>query len=776
MNLPHWISLSVLTALPFPAVAQASPEPIAPSPALERPTALPAALVPLHRPEAEGQPTGELWAAGPDYKASFHDGPRFIPYLGSAYPHMQEVRWTTQSVRLGQQELLGAATQAVVVGDYRVEFDRGVVREAYDIRRDGLEQTFVIASAAAGGDLEVRGALSGLDAVARSGGHGPIELRDERGDTLVTYGAATAVDAQGRTWPMTTSCEHGQVVLRLAASAVAAAAFPLTVDPTINMSHSGPNGATVAESEVAVAAPSSIGQPAFAYTRWVAANDSDMFLAGNNTNGIWFADLTVGASAEQPAVAAVAATSKFVLAYRSLSAGVSRLRVHLRPQATTTLLSNSISPILVANQHDWRPTIGGTMEGSSGDQALIVFQREVTPTAAFADTTASSVVARLFQTTTSSGQFTTETVIAQGGNLDCERPAVNQVAEGGTAFSWVCVWQQYNNTIAGDDWDLVARRVDNTATISTGIWTSSLAAANRHQLGPKVAGIRGRYAVLFASSDVSITPTGISGQDVRVERFDWAHGDTFPDPAGDQPAVVLATGSIPVRQANGICMDPSTLSHWGYVYRVYSTSLPAGYAGRVGYHGQALEAPMLVAPAGPSITNLTCSWYRSGPEMRLAYGEITAGILTVWDGYLSHPTPVAASNYGSSCTNAGINWVGPAAITSYLSNQLIGSELSGIQVSGGAFGPGWLHIPAVSLASANLPLVHPAIASGCSLLVDSGASFLGTLPGATGASATWTLPLPENLPSFTLYAQCWSLNPTTMLLVSGPGLSVPLEH
>ena len=51
----------------------------------------------------------------------------------------------------------------------------------------------------------------------------------------------------------------------------------------------------------------------------------------------------------------------------------------------------------------------------------------------------------------------------------------------------------------------------------------------------------------------------------------------------------------------------------------------------------------------------------------------------------------------------------------------------------------------------------PGVGAGCRLLVDSGASFLGTLAFQVGSSAAWDFPLPPWLPPLTLYFQDWAL-------------------
>ncbi len=768
MNHPVLIPTLWLCAALAPVAAQSPDSQDTAAPATKLGTALPTALVPVHQPAPDGFPTGELWAAGGDYKASFHDGPRFIPYLGAGYPRMQEVRWTTRSVRIGQTELLDGRVPALVPSDFRVEFHHGKVVEAYDVRAEGLEQTFVIAAAPDTGDLEVRGTLRGLRALPRAGGHGAVGLVDEQGRELITYGAATAVDALGRRWPMTTRCEDNEIRLRLDGAALAAAAFPLTVDPLIGVANSWSLGSTTT-SEIAVVSPSGAGVVINAFTLWVAANDADLLLIAATPTAI-FADLTVGTSTDQPALASVAATGKNVLAYRSLGGGISRLRVHVRQQNDTSLKTNSIGLLNAANVHDWRPSVGGTLHGSTGNHALIAFQREVTPTAAFAETSSSSVVAVLLNTGTASGQFGTQAVLGQGGSNDCERPSLNQVAEGGAAFSWMCVWQQYNNNITGDDWDLVGRRIDQSAGVSTGIWTSSV--GTRHQLGPKVAGLNGRYAVLFATSDVSLQPTGTAGQDIRIERFDWAHGSSGPDPAGDQQAVILSQGTLAVREASALCADPSTRSHWGYLFRQIAPALQIGYSGRVGYRGQSVDGPLVTAyQQGASPCGLACSWERSGDHFHIRYGIVAAGTLTLYEEGLTHPFVDLSSTFGSGCMSINVAWAGPGVSRQ---NQRIGSELTRIEVS--TVQPvQLLHFPLLSLGTADLPILDPAVGPNCRLLVDIvGPGYLGMLPMAIGQNVSWPLPLPEFLQSTTLHIQCWSLNPASGQFFSSQRRTVPL--
>ena len=88
---------------------------------------------------------GALWGVGARYKVRFSpSGFELTPALGAAAPHNVPLQWHLESVgRDGARPL----AQDDVVPSYdglRVEYARGGVRERYDVRPDGIEQSFVL--------------------------------------------------------------------------------------------------------------------------------------------------------------------------------------------------------------------------------------------------------------------------------------------------------------------------------------------------------------------------------------------------------------------------------------------------------------------------------------------------------------------------------------------------------------------------------------------------------------------------------------------------------
>src|SRR5690606_24849719 len=119
------------------------------------------------------------------------------------------------------------------VADYRFEYDHGQVVEAYDVRLEGLEQSFVVPVHPGNtGDLVVTGTVkTQLVAEPVAGRHEPVKFLDESGDWILSYGAATAIDAAGRQVAMTTTFQDGAFRLELSGEWLASAVFPVVVDP-----------------------------------------------------------------------------------------------------------------------------------------------------------------------------------------------------------------------------------------------------------------------------------------------------------------------------------------------------------------------------------------------------------------------------------------------------------------------------------------------------------------------------------------------------------------
>jgi hypothetical protein len=731
--------------------------------------------IPVHT-HAE-DPSYGTWAAGGSYKACFDGGMTFYPELGPDYPHNQPLAWRTASVRVGDQELLtGGRAPAMSHSEFRVEYAHGAVTEAYDVRTEGLEQTFVFAQRpAANGDLCITGALRSVLLAPRTApAVTDLVFSDENGMPILRYGRAVAIDVHGDSFPMTTSYLDGRITLRLAAADLARAQFPLVVDPLLAVSYTSQLGNAVALGDLDAKSYGSGSITAtVCYTRHFSALDSDITVCTGtallSSLVPRFSDLSSAASADHARSTYVAATNRWVVVYQNLIAAtqVMQLRVAMFDAGTTSGSITTYAHLVASGTHEWRPEVGGVTGGAS-TKALVVYQQE-NGTTAFADTSTSKVMGAFVDTAGSNPVWNSPFSIYGSASEDAERPSVNRFAEGGSAFSWFVVCQTYNNTISGDDWDLSGRLVDNTGAVG-GSWISSLGTI--HKLGPIVDGRDGRFCVTYSTANTSIGKNqDVLGTSICDERIDIAHGAAGQSPSGDWPVRTLVTSQFRLLSPTSIAYNGSTRSHWQIGWRS-NTTAPACYAALVGYHGAPLYAPDLVASTGSSVPGGAVVSYHDGygTEAVIYMDRDSAGACQLLTRLWTKGQPASIpSTYG--CGSGTMVWFGPG--TRVADNQRIGSELTGVRTYGAPSGT--LHMMVLGMASMSQPIVDPAVGVGCLLQVPvSGAGSLGILPIGIGADVSWNMPLPEFLPAMTLYFQDWMLTPSSSVFTNAGMLPVEI--
>jgi hypothetical protein len=180
---------------------------------------------------------GALWAHGKNWKASFSAaGAQFVPYFGAQAPANHPVRFTLDAARVGDKALrvdahaAPAKTSGMTLHEPAIDFDRGAITERWLLGRESAEQTFVVFEPHAFGELVLHVAVeTDLEPVIVGG---TLAFANELG--RVQYGAATAIDASGQAFELVTTWVDGAIELRLAASSVAKARFPLVVDPVVS--------------------------------------------------------------------------------------------------------------------------------------------------------------------------------------------------------------------------------------------------------------------------------------------------------------------------------------------------------------------------------------------------------------------------------------------------------------------------------------------------------------------------------------------------------------
>ena len=178
---------------------------------------------------------GALWARGTTWKARFDtSGTRFIPILDPCAPRSYPIDFTILSIEVGGERLDFDEAAAPRMAGTRVTFDRGSFVERYDLSVESIEQSLVFESLppamASGGDLVIRiGAGSELSRARLGDG---LEFQNEHG--RVSYGKAIVLDADGRSCGAGPELADDVVELRVPASFLATATFPLVVDPVVS--------------------------------------------------------------------------------------------------------------------------------------------------------------------------------------------------------------------------------------------------------------------------------------------------------------------------------------------------------------------------------------------------------------------------------------------------------------------------------------------------------------------------------------------------------------
>ncbi|MBI5852156.1 MAG: hypothetical protein HZB39_14170 [Planctomycetes bacterium] len=710
------------------------------------PAVLPAGHLPVATPREQVPLAGDLyttpirggaddlghrygtWASGPDYKVSFHDGLAFYPVVGDRYPHNLPLKWRTTSVRIGDAELLVAGEDPVTsASDWRMEYRFGAVTEAYDVRKDGVEQTFVVpVRPLAGGELRITGRVtSELIAAERGFAHAQLRFAHQDGTVIVSYGAATAIDALGTRLPMETAFDDGSIVLRLPADALATARFPLVVDPLLGNQLVSYDSSSRQASRPDVARDDAANQLLTVYGRLNAGGDYDAYarITADDFTGstlVW-SDVTASWSTRNCDVAFVGGPDRWIIAIqRDFPAPTgSWLRFHTRA-SNDLVASTAYVPLAGSNGNTLSmPDVGGTDAFSAGDNALVVYQSDV----GLANSTTSAVFARLIDVRNDTVGAAID--LEAGVNLDRETPSVNQVSDGGAA-SWICCWTQLDNSIAEDDWDLIIRRLDS-AGVSQGRSFLGNAASSVHAFVPRVAGRGGRYTASYGESP---NPAGVQvngwADEIRIHRFDWSEFSASPVKLDVE--LVRAAGAAAFWNGN-IAYDNMTHSHWALAYHGMDWNV---YAARAGFDGGVCESVTVYDTASlafsPGITfdddnnrfALVFTANEAGVEPRPVYGT-----------HFTYPAFAQPLAYGLAC--------GPALIGS-------NSNAHGTKPHSGAefFAVRAINVPANALGALNIGLAPAAdpipFLPGCfsnvgALVVSLGAS-------ATGTVATIPLPIP----------------------------------
>ncbi len=446
--------------------------------------------------------SGEVWAAGATYKVRLDGRFEFFPALGSARPQNLPWAWHTESIRVGNDELLYGRPTERVANEARYEYARGGVVEVYELDRESVEQTFHLSERPAGvGSLVVSGRIdTPLFAPVREAEHAPLTFFAEDGASILEYGAATVIDADGHRFPMPSSFDGSTIELRLPESVLEAVRFPIVIDPVIL--------STSPSQQVGEMAVAMLHDLAFAgrrlimtaLTRVFSASDHDligmMSFDDFDQPALVATDLSSSYSNQKIAVGAQDQVDRFVIIAEQRQGLGTHLwmRGHYAYQLGLNQGTTNVITAQVGEEYR-NPRVGTNNEDSF---ALIVYdhkQQNVRSVRAVRWET--SIPANIVFTTPIA--TTTEEV----------QPDVTQRMHG--SDDWVVVWS--NNSLSTNY--VRGRQVKRSGVVDNTIATlvsSSAYTFNR----ARVAGSFDRFLMTYGRN-----PVGVGFSSIRATRFDW---------------------------------------------------------------------------------------------------------------------------------------------------------------------------------------------------------------------------------------------------------------
>lgn len=696
-----------------------------------------------------------IWAAGNGYKVSFHNGMTFVPMLGKSTPETVRLSWQTSSIRVGNHELLtgdpGTPHQA---SSHRYEYHHGTVIEAYDVRVEGLEQTFVVADRPSHyGDLVVTGTISGNVRVDdRAASHTEILFRDESNRSVISYGAATAIDAQGRHIAMTTAIVAGKVQLKLNAEAAASAAYPLVIDPIL-----GNNlmllATDITDVDVFRDDQETNSNVWVAYSHFASATDADLVIRrypdGLQAIGTTvYTDVTTGWSSVETQLAGTGGSGigKVIGAFtREFTGGTRRVRWHLHNKNDLSLLTSHGSAPWTSGTCQTRPDVGGSASFGVGNTAMIVFQQDTGTT--YNNGSDSKVMGTRVDVT--AGSSGTASPLVELGNSagDEERPAINELAEGGAEYSWLVAWQHHNNGQSAH-WNVQAQRVH--ATFGFLGTTRFVGQSADDEMQPKVAGANGRYLVAFAEKPWGgFKPSQASGRRVAARRIRWQHADANGFFAHVEQ--VLLSSSSQVFEMGDCAFDTNSESHWIVTATDITPNGEQLIGTKVGFDGGTVEQVLAHDIGGFKARHGGVSFDDDNEEFVLAFGvDNNTSSNTLWTTRITYESVPAPQVYGGNCSGA---------TTSFQGSQHVGGEFETFRLN--STFPNGVVLFSASLGMVSAPLDAFGM-TGCNLAINPlSGQLLGNVAFVTDAAgnANYVLPIPSTIPPVEVFTQWAVLDP-----------------
>lgn len=319
-----------------------------------------------------------LWARGANYKMRFERGTAtFMPFLASFAPHNFAIEFSLRQVFVGSDGLPFDAHAEAQLSARTVTFDRGPVRELYELAPRSVEQMFVFDS------LPARDAISVQLDIASD-----LDTRVEAGELIFSnpfgravYSRAKALDASGRELELESSFIDGVLEIRVPAEFVRRATLPLTIDPIL--ASFGVEASPVDALSPDVTFDATGAAVLYCWEEIFSANDHDIWAdvydpAGNPLYAGDWLDMTATYWG-RPRSANVAASNRFLVVAHTVNNTTGRVEVWGRTRSVTSALLSPQFKIIGNSGYDVMfPDVGGDPFLTGPSFFCVVYERVYT--------------------------------------------------------------------------------------------------------------------------------------------------------------------------------------------------------------------------------------------------------------------------------------------------------------------------------------------------------------------------------------------------------------
>jgi hypothetical protein len=329
---------------------------------------------PTDRVVADVAADGSIRAATADWKVGFGaDGATFHTFAGGDAPPVAAT-FALRAATAGEQPLAVGDAMPSLAGQ-RVTYERGAVRELFDLRTAGIEQMFVLGALPNRHDLTLDVAVTTSlahrvdgDAHAFTGAHGGVR-----------YGAALAIDANGRRLDVATTWTGGALRITVPASFLATAALPLLVDPLIGPIVPATTPSVDTLTAVDIAWDASLGQYFVVYERAFAQNDHDVHVAVLDAALQPHAVVTIddtSADWRRPRVATLEAHDVAGVVAQVAPAGVAPFTVQMRivTAGATPAAGAAFAVASALGTSNLEPDVGGDADPTGPSRFLVAWE------------------------------------------------------------------------------------------------------------------------------------------------------------------------------------------------------------------------------------------------------------------------------------------------------------------------------------------------------------------------------------------------------------------